>query len=527
MSVRSHEVFRVKGKLEGPVEKLATQLEDLRNTLRTVDDAKDQLRPELKKATGDVSTLLRSRGTRVEPLYEFPRVLTAILENPKIGALIFGANGERLLNNSRAEELLGKLLQWKECGGKGEHKKNDGAGFFKKDGGEAIAHEDLPWSLQTCKKDTAESECEIFVRRSSKNDDFVWLRVTVTPLTSSQPGLPPGGAVAFLADITEHVNVVNELSNICRDTEKRLDEFSQGLNELSLLAEKLQAIKKHEEPAEEKNLTPAQPAKSEQDKKMGEGLTVLVVDDVAVNQKLLKLQLERLGFRVEVAGDGKEAFEKVKNHDFDIVLMDCDMPRVDGYEATEMIRAIHDNDKKSQVPIVAVTAYDREGDKEKCLASGMNDYITKGSAEGLLREMLAKWLKIDSQWTDTDDLSHTAKARTILFEDGAAVDYKELRRIYGDQEADEIVKLFLGVTGTFIECLDLAVASKDAESVSHFAYSIKGPLSSLKLRALADLASRLPQQAAKHKWKEAKKSYEELVSLYKPVKEQLEKEFKG
>jgi hypothetical protein len=142
----------VKGKLEGPVEKLATQLEDLRNTLRTVDDAKDQLRPELKKATGDVSTLLRSRGTRVEPLYEFPRVLTAILENPKIGALIFGANGERLLNNSRAEELLGKLLQWKECGGKGEHKKNDGAGFFKKDGGEAIAHEDLPWSLQTCKK---------------------------------------------------------------------------------------------------------------------------------------------------------------------------------------------------------------------------------------------------------------------------------------------------------------------------------------------------------------------------------------
>ena len=520
----------MKGKLEGPVEKLATQLEDLRNTLRTVDDTKDQLRPELKKATGDVSTLLRSRGSRVEPLYEFPRVLTAILENPKIGALIFGANGDRLLNNARAEDLLGKLLQWKECGGKGDHKKHDGAGFFKKEGGEQIAHEDLPWSLNACKKDGAESECEIYVRRSAKSEDFVWLRVTVTPLTSSQPGLPPGGAVAFLADITEHINVVNELSNICRDTEKRLDEFSQGLNELSLLAEKLQAIKKHEEPADTSNQSPAPgaPEKSEldQNKKMGEGLTVLVVDDVAVNQKLLKLQLERLGFKVEIAGDGREAFEKVKQSNFDIVLMDCDMPRVDGYEATEMIRAIANDSKKSQVPIVAVTAYDREGDKEKCLASGMNDYITKGSAESLLREMLAKWLKIDSQLSESaDDLSHTAKARNILFEDGAAVDYKELRRIYGAQEADEIVKLFLGVTGTFIQCLDLAVASKDAESVSHFAYSIKGPLSSLKLRQLADLASKLPQQAAKHKWKEAKKSYDELVRLYKPVKEQLEKEF--
>ncbi|MBK7837413.1 MAG: response regulator [Candidatus Obscuribacter sp.] len=105
----------------------------------------------------------------------------------------------------------------------------------------------------------------------------------------------------------------------------------------------------------------------------------MIADDVAVNQKLLRLQLEKMGFTTSTANDGKEAFDQAQSHDFDIVLMDCDMPKVDGYEATSMIRAIEG--KRGQVPIIAVTAYDRDGDKQKCLESGMNDYITKGSPE--------------------------------------------------------------------------------------------------------------------------------------------------
>ena len=104
------------------------------------------------------------------------------------------------------------------------------------------------------------------------------------------------------------------------------------------------------------------------------------------------------------------------------------------------------------------------------------------------------------------------------------LDFAELSRIYGQEEALEIIKLFLGVTGTFTECIDLALTSKDIDAVNHFAYSIKGPFSSLQLTALSDLASKLPKLAAKHKWKDAKKVYGQLLELYKPIKSQMEEE---
>ncbi|MBK7837414.1 MAG: hypothetical protein IPJ49_06975 [Candidatus Obscuribacter sp.] len=157
-----------------------------------------------------------------------------------------------------------------------------------------------------------------------------------------------------------------------------------------------------------------------------------------------------------------------------------------------------------------------------------------------MRGLLIKWLpqiKADDSDDDSglEENDLMTKARAVLFAspDGNltsgkrndTVDYDALKRTYGVKEAEEIVKLFLGVTGTFIECLDLAVSSKDLDAVNHFSYSIKGPLSSLKLSYQAELAGRLAQQGAKHKWKEAKKTYGELVKAYTPVKNSLQQLF--
>jgi CheY-like chemotaxis protein len=101
---------------------------------------------------------------------------------------------------------------------------------------------------------------------------------------------------------------------------------------------------------------------------------VLVAEDNAVNQRVARRFLERLGCQVDVVDDGAQAVEAVERHDYDLVLMDMQMPNVDGLEATQRIRARH---QPRRVPIVALTADAMVGTLERCLAAGMDDYLSK------------------------------------------------------------------------------------------------------------------------------------------------------
>ena len=121
-----------------------------------------------------------------------------------------------------------------------------------------------------------------------------------------------------------------------------------------------------------------------------DGARVLVAEDNAVNQKLVAALLQRLGCDVDLAGDGREAVELARRRQYDLVLMDCQMPNMNGYEATEAIRATSELNRS--VPVVAVTAGAMTGDREKCLASGMNDYLSKPIARPKLYQALERWL---------------------------------------------------------------------------------------------------------------------------------------
>jgi len=120
---------------------------------------------------------------------------------------------------------------------------------------------------------------------------------------------------------------------------------------------------------------------------------VLLVEDNPVNQKVSALLLEKLGLSVDIASNGKEAVEAVKKNDYDLIFMDCQMPEMDGYEATKKIREL--GGKKGKVVIIAMTAHALEGDREKCIAAGMDDYIAKPVKKEKLEEILKKWLKND------------------------------------------------------------------------------------------------------------------------------------
>lgn len=119
-------------------------------------------------------------------------------------------------------------------------------------------------------------------------------------------------------------------------------------------------------------------------------LRLLIVEDNPINQKVAAKALLRLGFTADVTNDGREAVEAVKRRRYALILMDCMMPEMDGYEATRAIRALEAPGQ--HVPILAFTADKTAGTRERCLEAGMDDYLTKPVDLGVLREALGRWL---------------------------------------------------------------------------------------------------------------------------------------
>ena len=129
------------------------------------------------------------------------------------------------------------------------------------------------------------------------------------------------------------------------------------------------------------------------------GLHVLVAEDNLVNQLMLEAMLEQLDCVVTLAEDGHEALEAMKEHDFDMVFMDCQMPRMSGLEATAAAR-----DQGVEAPIVAVTANTEAGDRERCLKSGMNDYVTKPVNQQTIASILERY----TSGLESDSMAVTA-----------------------------------------------------------------------------------------------------------------------
>ena len=120
---------------------------------------------------------------------------------------------------------------------------------------------------------------------------------------------------------------------------------------------------------------------------------LLLVEDNVVNQKVAQLLLKKLGFQTDVASNGLEAIQLLQKYPYALVLMDCQMPEMDGYEATAQIRKSNNNTLNSKIPIIAMTANAMKGDRDKCIEAGMDDYLSKPVNPDRLADMLKKWLR--------------------------------------------------------------------------------------------------------------------------------------
>ena len=122
--------------------------------------------------------------------------------------------------------------------------------------------------------------------------------------------------------------------------------------------------------------TKDQPGEIKQKKLINKHLSILLAEDNKVNQRLASRMLEKLGYDVEIAENGKEVIQIVEKNDFDLILMDVQMPEMDGFQATQKIRELEQNSNK-HIPIIALTAYAMKSDREKCLSVGMDGYLSK------------------------------------------------------------------------------------------------------------------------------------------------------
>jgi PAS domain S-box-containing protein len=226
---------------------------------------------------------------------------------------------------------------------------------------------------------------------------------------------------------------------------------------------------------------------------------ILLVEDNLTNQEVACGILRRLGWRADVAGDGNEALRLLEQTPYDLVLMDVQMPGMDGYEATQRIRDPHSAVLKHDVPIIATTAHAITGDAAKCLAAGMSDYVAKPIDPQTLEKQVEKWLarKVHEAHSappagSPEEAGPPQPASPIslpVFDREAF-----LGRMMGDEQfAHEVVAEFVKETPALIQTLAECVARGDLESIWKLAHKIKGSAANVGGESLRDAALKMEQ----------------------------------
>jgi CheY-like chemotaxis protein/HPt (histidine-containing phosphotransfer) domain-containing protein len=246
--------------------------------------------------------------------------------------------------------------------------------------------------------------------------------------------------------------------------------------------------------------------------------TILVAEDNAVNQRIISLLLEKLGLQAYVVHNGLEAVKAVSEKDYPVVLMDCHMPEMDGFEATRAIRRMEAATGK-HTPIIAVTALAMAGDRERCIEAGMDDYIPKPIDKERLKNKL-------NQWMNKEFAFHNQKLAEKFFEASARVptfhaepiDLAELEVFYGSQEEmEEVLRLFVSTTERQLPDLEMAVTEKRGTLAARMAHELKGASASVGAKEMSLICLQLEQQSGQQDWQSAKETCARLTQCFDSV----------
>jgi CheY-like chemotaxis protein len=221
-------------------------------------------------------------------------------------------------------------------------------------------------------------------------------------------------------------------------------------------------------------------------------LRALVAEDNVVNQRLIRRMMEKWGHAVVVADNGLEALNAMEESPFDVVLMDVQMPEMDGFEATQAIRK-RENGTGRHTLIIAMTAHAMKGDRQRCLDAGMDGYVAKPVQQDQLLDEMDRLLPEEAR--PRPDAPGGADA---VPRGNDVVNLKSAGdRIGNDEELmTELICLFLESSPKWMEDLRQAVASADFVKVAHSSHSLKGAARSFDAVAVAQVADKMEMEAA-------------------------------
>jgi PAS domain S-box-containing protein len=214
------------------------------------------------------------------------------------------------------------------------------------------------------------------------------------------------------------------------------------------------------------------------------GLRVLLVEDNELNRQLATKLLMRAGMEVSTANDGAEAVEAVKQRKFDAVLMDVQMPNMDGLEAT---RAIRRDPALAELPIIAMTANVMTGDRERCLAAGMSDYLSKPIQHNVLYAALARWTKRAAPLVEPGAVA-ARRVSGVFY--GLDPD-RAIAGMGGEDTYITVLEKFIPNQHQAVQSIQDALAAGDLQSAERLAHTLKGIAATVGAAALSGLARQL------------------------------------
>jgi signal transduction histidine kinase/CheY-like chemotaxis protein len=256
-------------------------------------------------------------------------------------------------------------------------------------------------------------------------------------------------------------------------------------------------------------------------------LNVLVVEDNPVNQQVAAGMLGTLGCHVEVARSGVVALERLRQHPYDIVFMDCEMPEMDGYEATAEIR--RRQGAGPRIPIVAMTAHAMDGDRERCLEAGMDDYVSKPLQASVLEAIVRRWAPSGGNGSRERTRRAAPPAPAASVVDAGRL--SELRGILaGDGDPTTfigVIEGFLADTAERLATLRQAIARADAAAIRQLAHALSGSLLNLGISRMATLAMTLEDHAGRGDVTKAPALTQQLEEEFASVRAALAPELQG
>ena len=249
--------------------------------------------------------------------------------------------------------------------------------------------------------------------------------------------------------------------------------------------------------------------------------SILVVDDNKPNQQVARGMLENLGCSVHIAENGQLAIEKLIRNRFDLVLMDCYMPVMNGYDATRQIRMFENGDE--EIPVIAMTANNNKEEQDKCLNAGMNDFLAKPLRLIGLQNILEKWLvERDSQSASPDPVADDdLQIQDMVHIDKLAM--QQLRDSVGEM-TNSIIEAFLEDTPVYLQSLKSALSAGNELQVRDLAHTIKGSAGNFGAQQVMVLSKSLEDAGKKKNLTGMEEVFSKLETAFHAARNILEKE---